>query len=192
MHETLEVHRALAAMRCSDDLEEVLRHVERLHGHLCPHLSLGVKAGYHSRKIMSGKRGGEDLLAVVECNNCFAVGVQLVTGCTFGNNSLIFKDLGQNAVTMARRRDGQAVRLAVRANYCDHLFARYPEVKKLYQQVVIENRGEPADILHLQEKWHNIAKEELRVPMAEQFTITRLTLALPRVQDLCLAMAKHF
>ncbi|MCL4502615.1 MAG: FmdE family protein [Deltaproteobacteria bacterium] len=41
------------------------------------------------------------MVAIVECNNCFTDGIQAVTGCTFGNNALIFQDLGKTAVTVA-------------------------------------------------------------------------------------------
>ncbi|TDA26121.1 MAG: hypothetical protein DSO01_06175 [Archaeoglobi archaeon] len=42
---------------------------------------------------------GEEILAIVECNNCLTDGVQVATGCTLGNNSLIYLDLGKNALT---------------------------------------------------------------------------------------------
>src|SRR5664280_2902492 len=47
--------------------------------------------------------GMEEVVAIVECNNCFTDGIQVVTGCTFGNNALIYKDLSKTAVTVARR-----------------------------------------------------------------------------------------
>ncbi len=35
----------------------------------------------------------EDLAAIVEVNACFADGVQAVSGCTLGNNALIYRDI---------------------------------------------------------------------------------------------------
>ena len=57
----------------------------------------------------------EELIAIVETNNCFSDGVQVVTGCTFGNNGLIYKDLGKTAVTVAKR-DGTAIRIVLDPN----------------------------------------------------------------------------
>jgi len=91
--------------------------------------------------------GMEEIVAIVECNNCFTDGIQLVTGCTFGNNALIFKDLGKTAVTVARRGDGQAVRLLVRPDYREKMFARYPNTEPLFQKVVVERQGTAED-------WH--------------------------------------
>lgn len=45
--------------------------------------------------------GMEELIAVVEIDACFADGIQAVSGCTLGNNSLIYRDLGRTAVTFA-------------------------------------------------------------------------------------------
>ena len=59
----------------------------------------------------------EEVVAIVECNNCFTDGIQVVTGCTFGNNALIYKDLGKTAVTVARRLDGAGVRLVVHTDF---------------------------------------------------------------------------
>jgi formylmethanofuran dehydrogenase subunit E len=52
-------------------------------------------------------------MAIVECNNCFADGIQAISGCTFGNNAMIYKDLGKTAVTFYRREDDSGVRFMV-------------------------------------------------------------------------------
>ena len=55
----------------------------------------------------------EKVTCIIECNNCFSDGVQITTGCTFGNNALIYRDLGKNAFTLIRR-GGRALRVTVR------------------------------------------------------------------------------
>jgi formylmethanofuran dehydrogenase subunit E len=181
MHEFAEARRALETMIRSDDLEGLLRQAEHLHGHLCPFVSLGVKAGHYAMKAMDRENlGMEEIVAIVECNNCFSDGIQMVTGCTFGNNSLIFKDLGKTAVTVARREDGQAVRLAVRPDYRQQMLARYPDADALFQKIVVERQGTPEEMHHLHHVWSAIARKELQVPLEEQFTISRLTITVPR------------
>jgi len=180
MHDVATARKAIDTMILSGDLAGLLRQAEILHGHLCPFISLGVKAGHHAMcTLNSSNTGMEEIVAIVECNNCFTDGIQIVTGCTFGNNALIFKDLGKTAVTVARREDGRAVRLAVRPNCRDRMFAKYPNAGPLFQKVVVERQATP-DELHLFEHvWPAIARKELATPVEEQFTITEMTIEVP-------------
>ena len=127
IHEHLSPRQAVAVMIRDNELEGLLRHAETIHGHRCPFLAMGVKAGRYAMNYLEQESTGmEEVLAAVECNNCFADGIQVVCGCTFGNNGLTFKDLGKTAVTVARRRDVAAVRLALRPDFREAMFARYP------------------------------------------------------------------
>jgi len=97
-----------------EDLHSLLDKAAILHGHYCPGLALGVKASYTALKEIDAKpEGMEEILAIVETNNCSSDGIQLITGCSFGNNSLIFRDLGKTAVTLTKR-DGEGIRLVTR------------------------------------------------------------------------------
>jgi formylmethanofuran dehydrogenase subunit E len=181
MHEFAQARQVMETMIRSDDLEGLLRQVEHIHGHLCPGVSLGVKAGHYAMKALDHDNTGmEELVAIVECNNCFTDGIQVVTGCTFGNNALIFKDLGKTAVTVARREDGAAIRLAVKANYFQEMLARYPVAGPLFQKIVTERQGTPEEQHHFQHVWHSMSHKELAIPLEEQLTITRLTVQVPK------------
>lgn len=91
---------------------DVLKVAEQFHGHLCPGVALGIRASAVAMNNLGIERSGldesveESLLAIVECNNCFVDGVQLTTGCTMGNNGLIFYDLGKNALSRQKRELG--------------------------------------------------------------------------------------
>ena len=182
MHEFAQARQVMETMIRSDDLEGLLRQVEHIHGHLCPGVSLGVKAGHYAMKALdSDNTGMEEIVAIVECNNCFTDGIQVVTGCTFGNNALIFKDLGKTAVTVARREDGAAIRLAtVTANYFQDMLSRYPIAGPLFQKIVAERGGTPEERHHFQHVWHSMSEKELAVPLEEQLTVTRLTITVPQ------------
>jgi formylmethanofuran dehydrogenase subunit E len=181
MHEHASARAAVETMIRSNDLEGLLRHAETIHGHRCPFLALGVKAGRYAMDYLEQENTGmEEVVALVECNNCFADGIQVVTGCTLGNSALIFQDLGKTAVTVARRRDGAAVRLAVRADYREGMFARYPAVGPLYEKVVLQGQATHEDRHRFQHLWQAVARRELQeVPLEEQFLIQKLTIALP-------------
>ncbi|MEM4924068.1 MAG: FmdE family protein, partial [Ignisphaera sp.] len=82
--------------------KELIEKARRLHGHICPFLVLGLRMSEMAMERLGVSRAGvvetieEELIAVVEVNNCLVDGVQIATGCTFGNNSLIYLDLGKN------------------------------------------------------------------------------------------------
>ncbi|MDI6855149.1 MAG: FmdE family protein [Deltaproteobacteria bacterium] len=180
MHEFGEARKAVEAMIRSGDLEGLLRQTEALHGHLCPFVSLGVKAGqYAMQRLDTGSTGMEEVVAIVECNNCFTDGIQMVTGCTFGNNALIYKDLGKTAVTVARRRDGAAVRLAVLPDYRQRLFEKYPAAGPLFDKVVVKRQATHEDMHRFQHVWEGMAKRELAAPLEEQLAIKELTIVVP-------------
>ncbi len=53
----------------------------------------------------------QNIFTIVECNNCFVDGVQLTTGCTIGNNDLIFCVLSKNALSLVRRENWEGFRV---------------------------------------------------------------------------------
>jgi formylmethanofuran dehydrogenase subunit E len=165
----------------NQDLEGLLNQAETLHGHLCPFVSLGVKAGQYAMAALNRQNTGmEEVVAIVECNNCFTDGIQMVTGCTFGNNALIFRDLGKTAVTVARREDGQAVRLIVKPDYRPKMMARYPAAGPLFHKIVVERQEAAPEELHrFHHLWEAIARRELQTPIEEQLHIQQLTIAMP-------------
>jgi len=163
------------------DLEGLLRKAGELHGHLCPYLALGVRAGYVALTGMGVKQGlgMEQLLAIVETNSCFSDGVQMVTGCTFGNNGLIYRDLGKTAVTVARR-DGTAVRVALRAEYADSFPDRYPEANTLFQKIVINHEeATQAEQEKMMQLWAKSSFGQLELPEEEVFNVTHQEIQAP-------------
>jgi len=97
------------------DLPDDLRGAIDFHGHLCP----GLLIGYRAAKIAMARLGcrradDEEIVAVVENDSCAVDGVQFITGCTFGKGNLIFRDYGKQVFTIASRRSGKAVRVALK------------------------------------------------------------------------------
>lgn len=194
MHEHGSARQALTQMILHRDLEGLLGQAEAFHGHRCPMLALGVKAGQYAMHYLQqqqqhhghghghGHSHGpilEEVMAVVESNNCFADGIQVVTGCTLGNNSLIIKDLGKTAVTVIRKSDGKAVRLAVWADFRKGLFARYPVAEPLFEKVMVQREATEEERHRFQHLWEAMARRELEVPLEEQFAVTPLTMKAP-------------
>ena len=163
------------------DLEGLLRKAGELHGHFCPYVALGVRAGYLALTELGIEQnlGMEEVLAIVETNNCFSDGIQVVTGCTFANNALIYRDLGKTAVTVTKR-DGTAVRVALRADYSDNFGARYPEAAALFARIV-RDRQQPTleEQERLMELWAESSAGQLDVPAEELFTVQPQQIEVP-------------
>jgi formylmethanofuran dehydrogenase subunit E len=168
-----EIEEAVAG----NDLHKLLLLNGMLHGHYCPGSSMGVKAATLAvRELGIKSTGMEEVVAIVETNSCFSDGVQMVTGCSFGNNALIYRDYGKTAVTLARRT-GEAIRVAGRAN--GGPLERYPEAAELFGKVVRERQGTEEDSEKLRRLWIDIAFDMLDIPDDELFNISRINIEVP-------------
>ena len=160
------------------DLTKLLMMTGMLHGHFCPGVASGVKAAVRAMKELNvSSTGMEEVIAIVETNNCFSDGVQFVTGCSFGNNALIYRDYGKTAFTLTKR-NGEAVRVSVKAA-SKFLEEHSPEAAKLFQKVVVRREGTEADQRRLKELWQRLSFKMLDIPDNELFNVNRMTIELP-------------
>ncbi len=115
--ELLRPRREIERLLLEDDLKRLLQKAGMLHGHFCPGLALGIKAVHTGFKRLGicDNTGMEEIMAVVECNNCFIDGVQFASGCTLGNNALVYQDFGKTVATFYKRNTEKAVRLCVKS-----------------------------------------------------------------------------
>lgn len=97
-----------------------------LHGHKCPAMPLGLRAGAIAMNMLGVPRSdAKSLLALVElgddhCSHCFGDGVQMVTGCTFGKGNIKQLGYGKFGLTLVDKATGRAVRVAPRAEVQMH------------------------------------------------------------------------
>jgi len=162
------------------DLEALLRKAAELHGHFCSYLAYGVKASYIAVKMLGIKNTGmEETIAIVETNNCFSDGVQIITGCTFGNNGLIYKDIGKTAVTVAKR-DGTAIKIVLDPIYERSIKEEYSEANELWEKIVVK-REEATREEHdrMMKLFAEMAFKELKKPADKMFRITRMKIKTP-------------
>lgn len=86
-----------------------------------PVMPMGLRAGAAAVNRLGVKRAKDkELFALVELGDghhahCFADGIQVVTGCTFGKENLRETGNGKFAVTLADRNSGRAVRVVLKA-----------------------------------------------------------------------------
>ncbi len=159
--------------------ENLMIKAAQMHGHYCPGLAMGIMAAVYAMNALNADSDGmEDLLAITETNNCFADGVQFVTGCTFGNNALIFKDLGKTAFTLTRR-DGQGIRVVSKPDSQDVIRNAFPDFKDLYQKVVAEQNHDPALLVEYRKKSLERAFGTLTLPFESLFGAEKLQVKIP-------------
>ncbi len=175
-----EVRQDIEKMVETDDLEGLLKKVGELHGHFCSHLVYGVKAGHYALQYLgSGNIGMEEVITIIETNNCFSDGIQMVTGCTFGNNALIYRDYGKTAATVSKR-DGKAVRLVLKPSFQESRGNVYPEAMDIFDKLVVQRQeGTPEDYEKMSRLWTDMAFKELTVPVEEMFKIEELHIDIP-------------
>ena len=164
----------------SDDLSGLLQEAGKLHGHHCNYLSYGIVAGlYCIKKLGITNTGMEEIIAIVETNNCFSDGIQMVTGCSFGNNALIFRDYGKTAVTVSKR-DGRAVRLVLQPEFEDSRENEYPEAYELFNKFVVQReQGNPADLAKMMELFAEMSSKELNMKAETIFKIEEKKIGVP-------------
>jgi len=161
--------------------EALVEKAKEFHGHICPFVVLGLRASEIAmerlglRKAGEAETVGEEILAIVECNNCFADGVQVATGCTLGNNSLIYLDVGKNAVTLVKRGEWKGVRVYVDS---EKLRSKYfkKEATELFEKVVMKRQGTSEDHEKLQKMWTEIGRSMMNIP-EEMFKIEEVEVA---------------
>jgi formylmethanofuran dehydrogenase subunit E len=100
-----------------------------LHGHQCPAMPMGLRAGLAALEALGVKRAADgQLTALVEidrdhCATCYADGVQMATGCTFGKGNIQKLGYGKFALTLIDNKTQRSVRVVTR-----------PETIRLSQQ----------------------------------------------------------
>ena len=163
----------------SGDLAGLLKQAVELHGHYCPGLAFGVRAGYRAVvELDMHSTGMEEVIAIVETNNCFSDGIQFVTGCTFGNNALIYRGYGKTAVTLAKR-SGEGIRVYIKTDN-NFLEEREPEAMQLFQTVVVNRNGSADDRARLMELWRQASFSMLDVPDSELLDVRKVTVEIPK------------
>ncbi len=92
------------------------------HGHKCPAMAMGLRAGAIAMNRLGVARSeGNALLAMVElgddhASHCFGDGVQVVTGCTYGKGNIKQLGYGKFALTLVDTTTSRAVRVVPRAD----------------------------------------------------------------------------
>ena len=93
------------------------------HGHKCPAMPLGIRAGLAAMKALGVERASnKELYCLCEtgpshATMCFGDGVQIATGCTFGKGNIEKLNYSKNAITLIDTKGNRAVRVSLNPEF---------------------------------------------------------------------------
>ena len=126
------------------------------HGHRCPAMPMGYRAGLTAMKKLGVKKASNKELYLY-CENgpahaaaCFLDGVMAATGCTYGKGIVEKLNYAKNAIVLVDLKTNRAVRVSIRPEFFEKALSS-PFVQLRKQKV------EPKDI-----------KPELVIPLIEK------------------------
>ncbi len=118
--------------------QEWLEFGQKFHGHKCPAMPMGLRVGAAALNKLGVERAKDgQVVALVDlgenhCATCYADGLQVILGTTFGKGNLVRTHKGKWAVTVINKSSGKAVRVtptadAMLANKQTSFFKDYRE-----------------------------------------------------------------
>jgi formylmethanofuran dehydrogenase subunit E len=161
-------------------VEEILSNADfqrcvHFHGHICPGLAIGCRAAQAALAGLREVRAeDEELVAIVETDACGADAIQVLTGCTFGKGNFIFRDHGKHAFTLAGRKSGRGVRIALKPGVMELTERHRVLMDKLRQDGATEEERREFQELHLQK-----SRDLLEKSQEDLFTTRPVNLPLP-------------
>ena len=108
-----------------DTLEEYFEVGMAFHGHKCPAMPMGLRAGLAARKALGVKRAQDKELKVIaetgkgHAAGCFLDGVMTATGCTYGKANIEKTYYNKMAFTLIDMTTGQSVRVGLQPAFLE-------------------------------------------------------------------------
>jgi formylmethanofuran dehydrogenase subunit E len=117
------------------DLKEQFEIGLKFHGHKCPAMPLGLRAGMAAMTTLNVERAQDkELFAVAETGKghaagCFLDGIMTATGCTYGKSNIEKQYFNKMAFTLIDQATGRAVRVSLKPDFFEKALAS-PFVRK--------------------------------------------------------------
>lgn len=132
--------------------KEWLEFGQKFHGHKCPAMPMGLRAGAAAMNALGVERAKDgQLVAFVDlgddhCATCYGDGLQVIMGTTFGKGNIRKTHKGKWAVTLVDRKTGKAVRVTPKAEAM--LKNKQSAFFKDYREKGIPASQVPEEIVH--------------------------------------------
>lgn len=115
--------------------EELFEIGLKFHGHKCPAMPLGIKAGMAAMKSLGVERAQDKELSVISetgkghAAGCFLDGIMVATGCTYGKSNIQKLYYNKMAFKLVDQSTGKAVRVSLKPDFFENALAS-PFVQK--------------------------------------------------------------
>ncbi|MHA1148211.1 MAG: FmdE family protein [Promethearchaeota archaeon] len=135
------------------DAQNLMQKAVSFHGHACPGVALGVLVSKYVLEHDNEFSIDEELVAVVENNNCSVDAIQALLGTTFGKGNLIHLDYGKNNFIIYNRTNKKALRFSIKLSTIENRnLTREERIKRLL-------KSRPEDVFSIKEVKFNPPKE---------------------------------
>ena len=96
------------------EIRDIMKKATMFHGHICPGIAIGVLVAKYALEHGFEHSPDEELVAVVETDNCSVDALQALLGTTYGKGNLIHKDYGKSNYNIYSRKNQKGVRLSLK------------------------------------------------------------------------------
>ena len=97
------------------DIHEIYKEAGRLHGHYCPGLASGVRAGIFAADYLgTDPQTNKNLFCIYEKPACYVDGIQWTFNTTAGKGNLIYYPAGKAAFSFYDAESGKSLRLSLK------------------------------------------------------------------------------
>jgi len=113
-------------------VNEMMEKAVKFHGHACPGVALGVLVSKYILEHGNDFSVDEELVGVVENDNCSVDAIQALLGITFGKGNFIHLDYGKNNYTFYNRTNKKAIKLSLELrDFADKKLTKEERIGKL-------------------------------------------------------------
>jgi len=118
------------------ELKEMFECGVFFHGHLCPAMPLGLRAGILAMRLLGVTRSQDkELILLAETSEghamaCFLDGLMVATGCTYGKGNCKKLRYGKLAFTLIDEKGNKQVRISVRPEFILNALKTSPFIAK--------------------------------------------------------------
>jgi formylmethanofuran dehydrogenase subunit E len=106
-----------------ENFDKVLEMGIAFHGHRCPAMPLGIRAGLAAMKVLGVERSQDKELTVRaetgkgHAAGCFLDGIMTATGCTYGKSNIQKLYYNKMAFTLVDNKTGRSVRVSLKPEF---------------------------------------------------------------------------
>lgn len=111
------------------DLKELFDVGLKFHGHKCPAMPMGLRAGIAAMRALNVERAQDKELIVISetgkghAAGCFLDGIMTATGCTYGKSNIEKRYFNKMAFTLIDQQTGRAVRVSLKPDFFEKALA---------------------------------------------------------------------